>query len=190
MQNQNFRYFKKHLLSEHFLIEGFIVKELKINPEEIKSHILNHYNEKYQSGKGDIFSKFNQYYDIGYHQHIHWIQDHLKDHYKATYDWGLVVNDTKAVIQKQNEMVNTHNHLTVFDLNGSPDVSMLYTLQSGEENSFVIFDYDDGRKKERQFKIELVPNKFVLFSSHIPHRITENKNKDLMINISYKFQLY
>ena len=54
-----------------------------------------------------------------------------------------------GIVQTENEKINTHNHLDPFDLHGSPDVSCLYCISSGEKETSVTSNYNDGRRKGR-----------------------------------------
>ena len=62
-------------------------------------------------------------------------------------------------------------------------------LSTGKEQSHVVFEYDDGRNKHRRWKVSLVQDQFILFSSHLNHYITKNENKDFLVNLSLHFQL-
>ena len=55
--------------------------------------------------------------------------------------------------------------------------------------SYIVFEYDNGRSKHRRWKVPLVQDHFILFSSHLNHYITKNENKDFLINLSLHFQL-
>ena len=56
-------------------------------------------------------------------------------------------NSVAGIVQTENEKINTHNHIDAFDLHGSLDVSCLYCVHSGEKETSVTFDYNDGRRK-------------------------------------------
>ena len=73
---------------------------------------------------------------VPYHQHIQWLQDYIRDHYRVEYGLTLCPvpnNSVAGIVQTENEKINTHNHLDAFDLHGSPDVSCLYCISSGEK---------------------------------------------------------
>ncbi len=62
-------------------------------------------------------------------------------------------------------------------------------MSTGPKQSEVIFEYDDGRNKHRRWRVPLVQDQFILFSSNTPFYITKNENKDFLVNLSLQFQL-
>ena len=62
-------------------------------------------------------------------------------------------------------------------------------MSTGPKNSEIVFEYDDGRNKHRRWKVPLVQDQFILFSSNTPFYITKNENKDFLVNLSLHFQL-
>jgi hypothetical protein len=99
------------------------------------------------------------------------------------------VDSIRGIVQQTGENVNTHHNVKDWHLGESPEVCCLYTVATGKEKSDVIFEYDDGRNKHRRLRVPLVQDQFILFSSHLNHYITHNKNKDFLVNLSLHFQL-
>ena len=182
---------EKNKLTESFFIRGKIDKVSKVNLKLIKNHILSNFTlqNRYDDNQ---YWYMKDYVKIPYHQHIQWVTDWLRDHYKLKYDFTLVntpKDSIRAIVQQTNEQINTHHNVKDWHLADSPEVDCLFTLSTGEKKSFVVFEYDDGRNKQRKLKVPLVQDEFILFSSHINRYITKNENKDLLINLSLHFQL-
>ena len=98
-------------------------------------------------------------------------------------------NSVAGIVQTENEKINTHNHIDAFDLHGSPDVSCLYCVHSGEKETSVTFDYNDGRRKGWSWRVPIKAGQFILFSSDLNHYIGKNLNKDFLINLSLRYHL-
>jgi hypothetical protein len=182
---------EKHRLTESFIITGKIDKVSSVDTRLIKNHILSNFSldSRYDDGQ---YWYMKDYVEIPYHQHIQWTQDYLRDHYRLEHDQTLVptpIESIRGIIQQTGENVNTHNNVKDTLLEQSPEVDCLYTVQSGKQPSYIIFEYDDGRSKHRRWKVPLLQDQFILFSSHLNHYITKNENKDFLINLSLHFQL-
>ena len=183
--------FKKKIFSESFFIKEKINNPSFIDLNIIKNHILlnnnveNFYND-------NQYWHLNQYIKIPFSQHISWLQDYLRDHYGLMYFDTLCpsnVDSIRAIIQKPNDVVFSHNNIKDYDLINSPDIDCIYTVNSVNKVSYLIFEYDDGRNKHRKWKIPLEKNYFVLFPSHLNRYITKNENESDLINLSLHFNI-
>ena len=182
---------QKHRLTESFIITGKIDKVSSVDTRLIKNHILSNFSltSRYDDKQ---YWYMKDYVEVPYHQHIQWTQDYLRDHYRLEHDQTLVptpVESIRGIIQQTGENVNTHNNVKDTRLEQSPEVDCLYTVQTGKQSSYIVFEYDDGRSKHRRWKVPLKQDQFILFSSHLNHYITKNENKDFLINLSLHFQL-
>ena len=182
---------KKHRLTESFIITGKIDEVSSVDTRLIKNHILSNFSltSRYDDKQ---YWYMKDYVEVPYHQHIQWTQDYLRDHYRLEHGQTLIptpIESIRGIVQQTGENVNTHNNLKDTLLEESPEVDCLYTVSTGKEPSYVIFEYDDGRQKHRRWKVPLVKDQFILFSSHLNRYITRNENKDFLINLSLHFQL-
>ena len=182
---------QKHRLTESFIITGKIDKVSSVDTKLIKNHILSNFSltNRYDDKQ---YWYMKDYVKVPYHQHIQWTQDWLRDHYRLEHSQTLVptpVDSIRGVVQQTGENVNTHHNVKDTLLEQSPEVDCLYTVLTGKKPSYVVFEYDDGRQKHRRWKVPLVQDQFILFSSHLNHYITKNENKDFLINLSLHFQL-
>tara|TARA_Y100000592_G_scaffold99293_1_gene174834 strand:+ start:498 stop:1055 length:558 start_codon:yes stop_codon:yes gene_type:complete len=182
---------EKKSLTEQFIITGQIDKVSAVNTDLIKNHILSNFSVKNRY-KDDQYWYMSEYLKVSYHQHIQWTQDWLRDHYRVEYNRTLVptpVDSIRGIIQQTGENVNTHHNVKDWHLESSPEISCLYTVSTGPKHSDVVFEYDDGRNKHRRWKVPLVKDQFILYSSNTPFYITKNENKDFLVNLSLHFQL-
>jgi len=182
---------EKHRLTESFIITGKIDKVSSVDTRLIKNHILSNFSltSRYDD---EQYWYMKDYVEVPYHQHIQWTQDYLRDHYRLEHGQTLIptpIESIRGIVQQTGENVNTHNNVKDTLLEESPEVDCLYTVSTGKEPSYVVFEYDDGRQKHRRWKVPLVQDQFILFSSHLNHYITKNENKDFLINLSLHFQL-
>ena len=182
---------KKHTLSESFIIQGKLDKVSKVDIQSIKNHILTNFNQSNRYDDNQYWYMAD-YVKIPYHQHIHWFTDWLRDHFYLIHGKTLSntpVDSIRGIVQQKNENVLTHNNVKDWHLEESPELDCLYTVSTGEKQSYVVFEYDDGRNKHRRWKVPLVQDGFILFSSHLNRYITKNENEDFLVNLSLHFQL-
>ena len=182
---------EKQRLTESFIIRGKIDKVSSVDTRLIKNHILSNFTltNRYDDNQ---YWYMKDYVKVPYHQHIQWANDWLRDHYRIEHEKTLVptlIDSVRGVVQQTNENVLTHNNVKEWHLAESPEVDCLYTVATGKKQSFVVFEYDDGRNKHRRWKLPLVQDEFILFSSHLNRYITKNENKDFLVNLSLHFQL-
>ena len=182
---------EKHRLTESFIITGKIDEVSSVDTRLIKNHILSNFSltNRYDDKQ---YWYMRDYVKVPYHQHIQWTQDWLRDHYRVEHGQTLVptsVDSIRGMVQQTGENVNTHHNVKDTLLEESPEIDCLYTVSTGKEPSYIVFEYDDGRSKHRRWKVPLKQDQFILFSSHLNHYITKNENKDFLINLSLHFQL-
>tara|TARA_Y100001938_G_C7956488_1_gene361986 strand:- start:112 stop:675 length:564 start_codon:yes stop_codon:yes gene_type:complete len=184
----------KKTLSEKFIITGTVDTVSFVKPKLIENHCLSNFSLA-DKIKDDQFWHLEDYSKTPYHQHIHWFQDYIRDHYKLDYNATLVHPkehqhlNIRSIIQQSGESINYHNHVNPWDLENSPEVSCLYCVSETPEPVYVIFKYNDGRNKHLLWKEEIKYNKYILFNSDIDHYITQNKNSGFLVNLSTHYQL-
>jgi len=182
---------EKQRLTESFIIRGKIDEVSSVDTRLIKNHILSNFTltNRYDDNQ---YWYMKDYVKVPYHQHIQWTNDWLRDHFRLEHDRTLVptpIDSIRGIVQQTNENVLTHNNVKEWHLAESPEVDCLFTVATGKKQSFVVFEYDDGRNKHRRWKLPLVQDEFILFSSHLNRYITKNENKDFLVNLSLHFQL-
>ena len=184
----------KTLLSEKFILTGTVNKVSHLNSKLIQNHCLSNYTLDTKI-KDDQFWHLEDYNTVPYHQHIQWFQDYVRDHYRDQYGPTLIPTDgdqslnVRSIVQQSGQSVNYHNHVNPWNLKHSSEISCLYCVSETPQPVHVIFKYDDGRNKHRLWKQKIEYNQFILFSSHLEHTITQNKNSGFLVNLSTHYQL-
>jgi len=66
-----------------------------------------------------------------------------------------------------------------FDLKSSPDWICLYGVEIDPGTCTIVIKYDDNRKKDKKWRVNLENNKFVMFPATLEYYI-ENKNNSYL----------
>jgi len=178
----------KILLTEQSIIFGEIPSILKLDLDRIKTNVVKNYafgNFK----SNDDFNYHKDYLKIDDDQHITWLLDYIRDHYRAEYEKTPIITQRAGLLQNKGQMINTHHHIDCFDLWNSPDISCIYTVDTGPQPVFLHFEYEKGREKHARWKIPLLKNRYIIFNSDLNHYFSANKNTDPIVNLSFQFQL-
>ena len=167
---------EKITLSELQLIYDFKPKILKVNNEDLKSHIISHlpFNSK-------------EYIQLNYHQQLQWLTDYYAEIYNLEYDF-IIHQKTDALILKSGESLDLHNHIDKWDLPNQPDLSCLYTVSQGKKESSIIFEYDNNRFVDKKWTIQIKDDMMIMFNSTLKHKITSNENDEDLILLSIQYQ--
>ena len=167
---------EKITLSELQLIYDFKPKILKVNNEDLKSHIISHlpFNSK-------------EYIQLNYHQQLQWLSDYYAEIYNLEHDF-ILHQKTEALILKSGESLDLHNHIDKWDLPNQPDLSCLYTVSQGKKESSIIFEYDNNRFADKKWTIRIEDDKMIMFNSTLKHKITTNENNEDLILLSIQYQ--
>mgnify|MGYP003645685549 CR=1 FL=1 len=164
----------KLTLSEQALYYGIVKmpKHWEIDGTELAHHILhsNLINEKLQFSK--TYDKLNTY-----------VIEHLYVKYKLQ----LINRDTWGNIYVPNEKTDLLSNVNLLDLQHSPDYTCLYGINT--VNCNVKIFYDDNRRKNKWWNIELKPNMFIMFPSINNYCITNDQKNSLNFvqTITYDF---
>lgn len=75
-----------------------------------------------------------------------------------------------------NEGTLKKNHIDPFDLHHSPDYVFLYCVDVQKDSSQLVIEFDDHRRKNRWWKVNLENNYFYFFPSSLNYYITKNKS--------------
>ena len=185
---QPVKLFNKTVLSEEFISVHKISKNLLIDPKKI----LRYIKKCVKTGvrfRPEVWYSDNNYFKLDAFQHITWLSDYLRDSYKTEDEEGtLVINHVSAIHLDLNESLGSHNHIDEWNYEGSPDVSMLYCVDTGKEPCDLIFEYEYGRHKKRRWAVTLSKGTCVIFPSYLNHFITQNINKKPFVALSLRYQ--
>ena len=164
----------KLTLSEQALYYGIVKmpKHWEIDGTELAHHILhsNLINEKLQFSK--TYDKLNT---------------DVIEHLYVKYKLQLINRDTWGNIYVPNEKTDLLSNVNLLDLQHSPDYTCLYGINT--VNCNVKIFYDDNRRKNKWWNIELKPNMFIMFPSINNYCITNDQKNSLNFvqTITYDF---
>jgi len=161
---------------------------LPIDFDKLKNNIIKNYGFRNVQNESD-WSYLNQYYNLDDDINITWLHDYIRDHYRLKTGKNPVFLQRAGLLQNYQEEINFHHHLDDYDLEGSPDISAIITINCGKEPTFVEFEYEGGRKRHMKHRIEFENKQIIIFNSELRHRFSKNINKEPLINLSFKFQL-
>ena len=179
---------QKKVLSEQFVITHKVSNLLKIDKKLIiQNCITNHFLNNRVSNE-EWYDDSN-YCIVNDHQHLSWMHDYIRDHYRAEYDQTPVLVKRAGLVIEHNNTIGSHHHIDDWNYNDSPEISVLWCLEDRDTKSDIIFEYEFGRNKKRRWKVQLEKNVLVIFPSYLRHRVTKNKNKDPIVALSFQFQL-
>jgi hypothetical protein len=178
----------KKVLSEQFVITHKVADILKFDREKIVSNCVKNYFFNKRVQNEEWYEQFN-YCVTDDHQHLSWLHDYIRDHYKVEYFETPIIVRRHGIVLENNASLGAHHHIDDWDLEGSPEISVLWCLEDRVEKSKVIFEYEFGRNKKLRYSLPLEKDKLIIFPSYLRHKITKNKNKDPIVALSFQFQL-
>tara|TARA_R100000988_G_scaffold103825_2_gene85770 strand:- start:2876 stop:3430 length:555 start_codon:yes stop_codon:yes gene_type:complete len=90
---------------------------------------------------------------------------------------NLVVQDTYALHILPGDQSQKRNHNHINDDKLSPDYTFIYCVDVQKDSSQLIIDFDDHRRKNRTWTINLENNYFYCFPSSLNYYITKNTSE-------------
>ena len=179
---------QKKVLSEQFVITHKVSDLLKIDKNAIiKNCITNHFLDNRVNN--EEWYDDNNYCKVNDHQHLAWMHDYIRDHYRGEYGQTPVLIRRHGLVIENNSNIGSHHHIDDWDYQNSPEISVLWCLTDRKLKNDIMFEYEFGRNKKRRWKVQLEKNVLVIFPSYLRHRLTKNLNKDPIVALSFQFQL-
>jgi len=180
--------FEKINLVDQSIIVEKIPKILPINFDKLNLNVFN--NFYYQNAQNNNESSYlKNYYHVDHDIEITWLSDFIRDHYCVKFEKTPVLLASAGILVEQNQSINYHHHLDEYDLENSPDISVIVTLKTGKEPSFIEFQYEQGRKRHQHHRVQLKEKQLIIFNSELRHCFTKNFNSRPTVNLSLKYQL-
>ena len=184
----------KQILTEKFVLKDRIPSELNVDFPKLKEYILSHYNDKFLFQTSNRFTKYPTYYKLNYNQQLGWLSTYICDMFRVEYNTNLVpVNEDAMLINflEKEETTSIANHIDRWRLEQSPDISVYVCFTETKEQTFnyINFEYDDNRIVDKVWSTPIQYKNMIVFNSSLNHRITPNKNDDLMINVLFRYQI-
>ena len=165
---------QKKVLSEIDLHYGTIdmPKGFEIDRDKLQQDILN-------SQITDSPFPFSREWDK--------LSTYIREHMNLEYQFTLVNKETWGNVYKPQEISIPLLNIDPIDLRGSPDYTFLYGVNV--KDCSVRIHYEDNRRKGRNWDIELINNKFVMFPSTCMYYLTNNQKDSLNFvqTITYEY---
>lgn len=182
---------QKKVLTEVDLYYGEVdmPKGFEIDRDQIRNDIIESYVKQNRINNNPQAYAFDDYV-VSFSQPLQWMQDYVRDHIKAEYGFTLVPKLIWGNVFDYNQKSFTRNTVDPVDLKNSPDYTLIYGVDLGEDKQTgVIIEYDDNRRKGRDWHIPLKNNEFVMFPSTNKYFIPPNKSKRLntFLTITYEY---
>jgi hypothetical protein len=127
--------------------------------------------------QNDILKSVIQNKDFPYSKAWNILNTYLREHIGVKYNFTLINKKMWGDIYKPNETTIPLLTVDPVDLRNSPDYTLLYGVKV--KNCFVKIFYDDNRRKNRSWDIELKNNMFIMFPSTNMYYLTNNQKDSL-----------
>ena len=182
---------QKKVLSEIDLYYGKVEmpKGFDIDRTKIKNDIINSYvTDKKMSDNPRDYAGSD--YQVPFSRPLQWLQDYIRDHFNVEYEKTLVTKSIWGNVLDYNQKSFTRNNVDPVDLRNSPDYTLIYGVDLGEDKETgVIIEYDDNRRKGRTWHKPLKNNEFIMFPSINKYFLPPNKSKKLntYLTITYEY---
>tara|TARA_R100000005_G_C4994847_1_gene201789 strand:- start:1346 stop:1894 length:549 start_codon:yes stop_codon:yes gene_type:complete len=176
---------KLTLTEQNIFYDYFPIENSFVDIEKIKFNILKNYWGKYKQSF-NISDSHHYYYNLTPDKNVTWVLDWIRDQLNLKQDIKWISLKKRCLIQNQGESINFHKHIDEHDLNGSPTLSGIYTVDCGKETSDLIFKYSQG-KNIGTYSIPMEKNKVIIFNSELEHSFEKNKNEEPIFNICFTF---
>jgi hypothetical protein len=117
------------------------------------------------------------------------LQTYLREHIYLEYKLTLINKKTIGNIYIPRQYSHSYLQVDPVDLRNSPDYVMLYGVNVGENSCKIFIEYDDNRRKGRNWEISLNNNDFVMFPSTQRYHITANNSEQLNFILTTTYEL-
>tara|TARA_R110000824_G_scaffold262602_1_gene451302 strand:+ start:200 stop:718 length:519 start_codon:yes stop_codon:yes gene_type:complete len=165
---------KKKFLTEQALYFGDVAmpKDWDIDRDKLLGDILQSVTYKKQFPFSKTWDMLNTY---------------IRDHIGVEYNIRLINKLTFGNIYKPQQITVPLLDVDPVDLRNSPDFTMLYGVKVKDCNIRIL--YDDNRRKNRSWDINLKNNMFVIFPSTNMYYLTNNQKDSLNFvqTITYEY---
>jgi hypothetical protein len=181
---------QKKVLTEVDLYSGEIEmpKGFEIDRDQIRNDILESFVKKNRINDNPKQYSFDDYV-VDYSKPLQWMQDYVRDHWKAEYGYTLVFKNMHGNVMYPKEKSWVRCQADPVDLRNSPDYTLIYGVDVQEGSCECIIEYDDNRRKNRTWHIPIKNNKFIMFPSTQKYSFSPNTSKGLnmLLTINYEY---
>jgi len=182
---------KRVVLSEIDLTFGKVEspKGFEIDRSKIKNDIISSYIQKKRISENKKDYSYHDY-EVPFSQPLQWLQDYLRDHFRLEYNKTLVPKQNIGLVLEKKQRSFTRNLVEPLDLLHAPDYTCIYGVDIDDEEELeLVILYDDNRRVNRTWHINLHNNEYVIFPSIQKFFINESKSSKLqtLLISSYEY---
>jgi|TARA_R100001460_G_scaffold12217_1_gene28197 hypothetical protein len=114
------------------------------------------------------------------------LDTYIRNYLRAKHNIAVVSKTREGFIFQPNETTKPCMDIDFESLKDSADYTMLYGV--GVEDCYVTILYDNNRRKQQYWKINLTHNKYIIFPSSNMYFITNDQNKELnfVLKMTYR----
>tara|TARA_Y100000114_G_scaffold136996_1_gene138936 strand:+ start:241 stop:792 length:552 start_codon:yes stop_codon:yes gene_type:complete len=180
---------QKVVLSEIDLYTGEVAmpKGFDIDRDAIKNQIIKSYINKKRINENPKAYSFDDY-EVDFCQPLQWLQDYIRDHWKAEYGYTLVTKNIHGNVMHPKEKSWTRNQVEPVDLLNSPDYTFIYGVDIEKGSSECIIEYDDNRRKNRTWHIPIKNNHFIMFPTTNKYCFSPNTSNKLNVTLTINYE--
>ena len=181
---------QKVVLSEVDLYHGEIAmpKGFEIDLDKIRNDIIESYIQQKRISNNHQDYAFDDYV-VPFSQPLQWVQDYMRDHWKAEYGRTLIQKNMHGNIMHPKEKSWTRHQVDPVDLRNSPDYTFIYGVDVKDDSYKCIIEYDDNRRKNRTWHIPIKNNDFIMFPATNRYSFSPNTSNSLnvILTINYEY---
>ena len=117
------------------------------------------------------------------------LNTYMSDFINLNYGFTLIPKNTTGDIYPPRDMSEPKLEVNPVDLYNSADFVMLYGVNVGEDSCDVVIEYDDNRRKGRQWLQPLKNNHFIMFPATQKYHISKNKSDQInfILTTTYEY---
>jgi len=172
-------------LSKKLILHG----KLPLSLSKVEFERIFHFINDNIEGLDEL--KLNRFNDINIPlmQDIIWILDYAEGQFQLKKKKTLHRKSLDVMIHGKGEGSLKRHHLNYSSLKDSPDMVLLYFIESDDND--IIIEYDDNRKKGLYWTLPIGSNKYVLFNSSLEYYILPNKleKQRIVLRVTYDERL-
>jgi len=118
---------------------------------------------------------------------INYVVEGIKQEFEKSFSSMPRLADVWMHINRSGQSTNTHHHVDVGNIEGSPDISAVYYVSTPKGCGRLVFDFPINQYETRRESLDPKEGNFVLFPAHLNHFVTCNTSEDLRVSISCNF---
>lgn len=162
---------------------------LEIDYSLIKKKSMDSFNKNLKLNQSDWVYLYN-YYHYDHDINITKLNDYITSHMKLLLDKkSLILLRGSTIIQDKGKTIESHQHIDDYNIDHSPDYSVIFVVDHGQKANYVEFEFEGGRQRHMKRRIFLQKSNILLFNSELKHSFSINENEEKNIFLSLKYQI-